>query len=214
MVPDFLTHYHLRNATPFQTISDLTHDEWVDLHEGLATKHREDSSYNRKFGVKYRSVRLEAESILRTKFIEKGGIVTRENPHYLCLGVSNWWKNFCDHSEVRIPLGDIDPKSLSFTYPDSFTSMGVLKRFGIKHKTMPYHGEVFFLHELKDVIAEYGLPLDPDVEDFTEYQNDDLEIYIEAQVWSDTPISAYKTALANKTLHPTSDHVSAFQTFS
>lgn len=191
MLPSFLTHYHLQDVRPFKSISDLSYDEWAEVCKELATRRETDSTYNRRFGLKYREVRLEAEQILREKFIAKGGEISRQNPHYFCLGISNWWKNFCNHSEVRLPLDNIDPKTISFTYPDSFTSMGILGRFGIEHEKKPYHGEVYLLDELEDVIREFGMPADPEMANFSEYHKGDLEIYVEAQLWTDEPISSY-----------------------
>ena len=196
MTPTFITHYHLNDLAPFQSISDLNDEEWTRLCKKLANRRETDSSYNRRFGHSYRSVRLEAEAMLREKFQLKGGIITKSNPVYFCLGVSKWWKDFCDHDEIRIPLDDIDLQSISFTYPDSFTSMGILKRFGISHEKKPYHGEVFFLHELEDVVNEFGMPDDITLLDYSEYHKENLEIYIEAQLWTDVPIN--KTKMQNK----------------
>ena len=196
MIPQFITHYHLYDLAPFKSISDLSDEEWVILCKDLANRREADSSYNRRFGHSYRSVRLEVEAMLREKFELKGGIITKLNPSYFCLGVSNWWKHFCNHDEIRIPLDDIEAKSISFTYPDSFTSMGILKRFGISHEKKPYHGEVFFLHELEDVVNEFGMPDDIPLLDYSEYHKENLEIYIEAQLWTDVPIN--KTKMQNK----------------
>ena len=204
MIPRFLTHYHLSDVNPFQSISELNDDEWKALCKDLASRRKSDSSYNRRFGYSYRAIRLEVEEMLKDKFESKGGVATRSAPHYFCLGVSNWWKNFCDHTELRVALDEIDPRTISFTYPDSFTSMGILGRFGISHEKKPYHGKVYFLDEIEDVIREFGMPDDKPLEDYTDYHKENLEIYIEAQLWTDPPVfSSVSNNKANKSLHPT-----------
>lgn len=192
MIPRFLTHYHLRGAEPFRSISELGEEEWHTVYDAFRKRQETDTTYNRRFGPTYRTVRLEVEAILRTRFEAKGGITSRSAPHYFCLGANHWWKNFCDHDEIRIPLDEIDPRTVSFTYPDSFTSMGILDRFDLRHEKKPYHGEVFFLDELDDVIREFGMPVDRKTSDYTAYHKEDLELYIEAQLWTDDPIVKYK----------------------
>ena len=163
-------------------------DEWVALAQILKEKQESDVTYNRRFGLSYRSVRLDAERELKSRFEAKGGKPERKAPHYFCLGASEWWKGFCQHDEIRVDLDSIDPSMVSFTYPDSFTSMGFLKRFGIQHESKPYHGQVFTMSEIGDVISEFGLPENNFRTDYKSYHKEELELYIEAQLWSDRPI--------------------------
>ncbi len=186
--PTFLTHYFLQGSKPFLNISELDDHEWAELAQILKEKHESDETYNRRFGLGYRAVRLDAEKELRKRFEAKGGKPERQAPHYFCLGASAWWKGFCQHDEIRIDLRGIDSSLISFTYPDSFTSMGVLKRFNIPYESKPYHGQVFTLSEIKDVISEFGLPGEGFQTDYKSYHKEELELYVEAQLWSDKPI--------------------------
>lgn len=188
MIPPYISHYYVRGSKPFQTISELDDDAWQKLCVELEERRLNDPSYNRRFGPRYRSVRLEAEEKLRACFRAKGGLIQRKAPIYFCLGSSNWWWGFCDHREVRINLQNVDPRTISFTYPDSFTSMGMLERFGIRHEPRPYHGQVFTLDEIQEVVNEYGMPGGASLSGYTEYHQEGLEIYIEAQLWSDEPL--------------------------
>ena len=66
-------------------------------------------------------------------------------------------------------------------------------RFGVSNDPNPYHGRVFQLHELNDVITEFGLPA-PDWNDGHEDRRtwpDDT--YIEIQLWTDEPIVDFLT---------------------
>jgi hypothetical protein len=177
-------------------------ESWQELCRELADKRATDSTYNRRFGPRYRGVRLEVEQELRSRFQSIGGRIERVAPIYFCLGSSAWWRGFCDHEEIRIDLSEVDPRTISFTYPDSFTSLGMLARFGISHEAKPYHGKVFSLEQIGDVVREFGIPTGVSTSGYREYHKEDLEIYIEAQLWSEEPIKTIKEK-ANKPHHPT-----------
>lgn len=187
MTPNFLTHYYLPDSKPFLSISELSETEWAILCENFKERLDSDDTYNRRFGLGYQGVRWEVENELREKFITKGGQPTRKYPYYLCLGECDWWKHFCQHDEVIIPIKDIDPKTISFTYPDSFTSLGFLARFGIKHEVKPYHGEVFTLQEMRNIVNKFGMPRNQHKINYKSYHKEELELYVEAQLWSETP---------------------------
>lgn len=121
MMPSYITHYFVRGTEPFRSISELDDASWEKLCHELAERHSTDPTYHRRFGPRYHGVRLEAEAELHSRFLEIGGRVEREVPIYFCLGSSEWWAGFCDHEEIRIDLSDIDPRVISFTYPDSLT---------------------------------------------------------------------------------------------
>ena len=199
-MPNFITHYFVRGTEPFRSISELDGASWLRLCKDLADRRAKDPSYNRRFGRQYRSVRLDAEAELRSRFLEIGGRIEREAPVYFCLGASDWWAGFCDHEEIRIELSDIDPQTISFTYPDSLTPMGMLKRFGLVHEAKPYHGKVFRLDQIEAVIREFGFPSGSSPSRYKEYHKEDLEVYIEAQLWSGEPIRMLREKRANRAL--------------
>jgi hypothetical protein len=203
MMPTYITHYFVRGFEPFRSISDLDDASWQRLCGVLADRRAKDPTYHRRFGPRYRGVRLEAEEELRSRFKLIGGRVERTAPIYFCLGSSEWWRGFCDHDEIRIELSDVDPETISFTYPDSLTSMGMLARFGIHHEAKPYHGKVFGLEQIGEVVREFGIPTGVSPSGYREYHKEGLEIYIEAQLWSDKPIKSLKKRAANQTSEPT-----------
>lgn len=188
MVPSYITHYFVRGSEPFRSISELDDASWEKLRRELAARRETDPTYHRRFGKRYRGIRLEAESELRSRVRAAGVRIEREIPIYFCLGSSEWWAKFCDHEEIRIELDKIDPRTISFTYPDSLTSLGMLQRIGLNHETRPYHGQVFRLDQIDSVIREFGFPSGSSPSGYREYHKEDLETYIEAQLWSDEPI--------------------------
>jgi len=85
-------------------------------------------------------------------------------PHYFILGSSEWYRGLSnDMEEIRLPLSSLPATVTSFTYPDSFTAMGFGADFGIPYEPRDYHGKVFLLDELDEVIGKHGLPSDEPV---------------------------------------------------
>jgi hypothetical protein len=54
----------------------------------------------------------------------------------------------------------------------------------------PYHGQVFRLAQLRDVVTMYGLPTDKPEALYDGYAYRRFEKCIEVQVWSDEPIGS------------------------
>ncbi len=88
---------------------------------------------------------------------------------------------------VQLSLEDLPAKSTSITYPDSVVSMGIGVEYGLPDSPRPYHGQVFFLDELPDLVAEFGLP-DDGTGDYDGYAFREFEKFIEIQLWIDDPI--------------------------
>lgn len=108
-------------------------------------------------------------------------------PHYFALGESPWFRGlYRDAREVRIQLGDLPSDQISFTYPDSITSMGLLPHYGIEVERRPYHYRVFRVEDLPDVVAEYGLPVGAAPSSYDGHQRDTgFDHYIEVQMWAE-----------------------------
>lgn len=184
-VPDFITHYHLPDRDPFMNLSELDEDQLPDVLADLAQITAAGRS-QRRFGPRYMRLRQATERLLRERFIERGGQPSRHSPHYFVLGESPWFRGlYRDAAEVRAPLAGLPSDQVSFTYPDSVTSMGLLADFGIELPVRPHHRTVYRIEELHDVVARYGLPDDHEPDSYDGHQFEDFEHYIEVQVWSD-----------------------------
>jgi hypothetical protein len=121
-------------------------------------------------------------------------------PHYFCLGECPWFRGLSpDMRALAVPLSALPDRVTSFTYPDSLVSMGFGPQFGLPDAPRPYHGRAFRMTELPGVVEEFGLPtVDRDVE-YVDYWRRPLEVFIEVQVWSDTPLQPYLTSDAAST---------------
>ena len=189
-VPDFITHYHLAGRRPFLNLSDLDEAGLDSALSALRTP-AESVVSERRFGPHYMKLRRATEDLLRTRFIERGGRPTRRSPHYFVLGESAWFGGlYRDAAEVRVRLSDLPTEQVSVTYPDSVTSMGLLPEFGINVSPRAYHGTVYRLEELGDLIDRYGLPRGAEPDTYEGHQFDDFEHYVEVQVWSDDALGA------------------------
>jgi hypothetical protein len=134
-------------------------------------------------------LRRATEAVLRDRFTERGGRPERTSPHYFVLGESAWFAGlYGDAGVVHLPLEGIDTEQLSFTYPDSMTSMGLSQDFGMPVTPRPYHGTVYRIEELADVLRLNGYPRPPRPDSYDRHQFLEFEHYIEVQLWSDDPV--------------------------
>ena len=177
MYPTFITHYYEASQGPFRSLSDLSVDEAEVILQGIR---RAGAIFASKRSTDYLAIRQSLEGQIRQLFIEKGGQPKTLRPNYFILGSCDWVKSwYREGREVNIPLEAVDPKTISFTYGDSFPAM--------RYKDgKPYRGQVYILEELSLIIKVYGLP--------QEWNCDGQfgpERYIEAQVWDDEPVKAY-----------------------
>jgi hypothetical protein len=178
MTPTFITHYFLSAKEPFLSLSELPGGGQNLIFKEMLNLHKKDGTYKRRYGTGYIDTRLKTESLLKQKFIARGGKPKDPFPVYFVLGESLWFKNLnTNHNEVKFDLLDLSQEIISFTYPDSFISMN--------NPTKPYHNQVFLKSEINEVIEKYGLPPDDVRNRYDQYWLDDdgFEKYVEVQVW-------------------------------
>ena len=181
-VPDRLFYYYESTRPPFLSISELNRSDFSHLMEEFSkndtVESRFDEAWKRDF---YLDFRPYTESVIRERFIQKGGRPKLTKPRYLALGRCDWFLDWYKNPAfLDIPLSDIPEDQVSFTYPDSMMSLLIAEdRFEPFRKfKQPYHGQVYRLDELPALIDEFGLP-DPEDPINQEYGNR----LIEAQVW-------------------------------
>ncbi len=184
-IPTFLTHYHRPDRRPFLNLSELDEATLEQvLGELNTTSHSGESE--RRFGPRYMQLRHETEAVLRDRFTERGGRPERMSPHYFVLGESEWFDGlYRDAVAIQLPLAGINSEQISFTYPDSMTSMGLSQDFGIPVTPRPHHGNVCRIEELPAVIRMHGYPRPRRPDSYDRHQFMEFEHYIEVQLWSD-----------------------------
>lgn len=130
---------------------------------------------------RYMFYRRMIERRIRTMFIDKGGKPVRQTPHYLIIGECDWCRSWYKEPRfIRIPIEEVDLETVSFTYGDSFPT------FDPTHgDTSEYRQNVCNYDGIREIIRKYGWPNVPCQEDVPYW----IPRYVEAQVWSDIPLS-------------------------
>jgi len=181
---DIITHYHLPDRKPFLSLSDLKGDINDPIFQEILNRHKVDSKYNRRYGIEYLNTRSTIESKLRNCFIKRSGKPTRKYPLYFVLGESKWFEHLNDdHIKIQIPIASLPQNKVSITFPDSYVAMTA--------KDKSFYEKVFFLHELEELIHNYGEPCDEVPKTYNKYWEGDFELYYEVQVWDDKIIEPY-----------------------
>jgi hypothetical protein len=184
IIPDFLSHYYEAANGPFRNLSDLPLEEAEQRQDQLRTA---GVSFAGRRAADYLTIRKMLEEQVRQEFIARGGKPQRLRPHYMILGACPWVQSwYQDGRELRIPLANFDPSSVSFTYGDTFPAM----RY---EDGKPYRKQVYTLADLPAVVSEYGLP-----QEWTCTGTLGPDRYIEAQVWDDLPLKPFLTGPAGR----------------
>jgi hypothetical protein len=140
------------------------------------------ASGRRTIKANYLQRRLATEQWLIAESKRKLGAVPLPRPIYFFLGDFADGQDRSRPRSLVMPLAAFSPEMLTFTYGDSMASFpGAAKP---DHLTKDYHGMVFSLDEMMDVVMRFGLPGD-------RWKTDPSMLYakfIEVQVWDDTPI--------------------------
>lgn len=190
-LPGLVTHYYLAGRRPFLSLSELGDAELAAVLADLGALRRAGKQH-RPFGPRYMDLRRRTEARLRELFVAVGGQPERQVPHYFVLGNSPWYEGLAEKMEcVQLPLSVLPPGQTSITYPDSFAAMEAGTSSGPGQEPRPYHGRVFLLDELSGLVERFGLPdpsWDGQYQSWTTWR---AEAYIEVQLWSDEPVSAY-----------------------
>jgi hypothetical protein len=190
---DHLIHVYKRGAEPFRSLSALSDAEALDIMKDL---YMEGSVFWERFKdpAFYLQARRQVEQWLRQEFIAKGGAPREAYPIYMVLGRSKWLLTAVDEVtrattvEIEVPLSLFGEGDISFTYPDSMVTSLLAYQKNPEHYLPDYHGKVFTLAEIRDIIETKGLPGDSWGNNIPSH----LANYIEAQVWDHRPLLAYK----------------------
>lgn len=176
----FLYHYFDKTFGPFKNLSDLSIDDANRVLKEIAVT--KPNAQCAKRNLEYMQARLYYENILRNEFTRKGGLISRQVPHYMvvehCQWLSTWYEN---SSYIRIPIEEFDLRTLSFTYGDSHPTFSDRVNDGKE-----YRKKLYTYDEILEIIKKYGLP--------QEWNGDGKygpERYIEVHVWSDDVIGKY-----------------------
>jgi hypothetical protein len=134
----------------------------------------------------YLYLRKQVERQLRNEFLLKGGRPKEEYPIYMVLGRPKWTQTSEDAmtvmttDEILVPLKIFSAEDISFTYPDSMVSAIIMKEKNPDYYEPEYHGKVFTLKEIREIIEKKGMPGEGWLTNMPKH----YAHYIEAQAWN------------------------------
>jgi len=186
-IPDFICHYYEYERGPLQSVSTLETEMARGIIKQIALQ---DEGFSKHRPAAYIDWRIDVENWLREGFEKKGGRPKRKHPHYFTLGPCDWLLSWYKNGKVlHKELKDIDSLQISITYPDSMVSYQLHQYYLLKnnphfkeHEHREYHGKVFLLNELEQLISDYGIPKGA-LKDGKPVSP--FEMYIEVQVWDE-----------------------------
>jgi hypothetical protein len=178
-LPPVITHNYHPERGMFRNVCDLPAD---DAGRIITAIRRSGFGY---FRDDYLERRLQVETWLMSERMRKLGDTPLRRPIYCFLGnMADGWDRSRPAS-VILPLADFDARALTFTFPDSMRSYPRPRDRG--YRARPYHGQVFTLDEIREVVHRHGFP-DPELPK-KDRQTEDA--FIEVQVWDDGPLQRY-----------------------
>lgn len=108
----------------------------------------------------YLKQRREAESWVRKEFIRKGGQPVSVYPHYFVVERARWIEAGYNEESLALqfPVSAFQPEQISFTYTDSMISYWLKNQTNKVFYRPEYHGQVFVLSEISQIIDAFGVP--------------------------------------------------------
>lgn len=183
-IPQVLTHNYNPEGPFLANLCDLPDDQ------AEAVLNRIRGSGKRSIKANYLRRRRETETWLIRERQRLLGGTPLSRPLYFFLG------NFADGLDasrpgsIVIPLDAFPTDVLTFTYPDSMTSFSLGMGGNAASQRQPFHGQVFTLVGIENVIAAHGLPERQSLSDSIGKSDG----YIETQIWDKRPILSFLSA--------------------
>ena len=135
--------------------------------------------------------RHETEAWLLAQRREKLGAPRLEHPIYFFLGDMTDGRDSSRPLSICMPLAAFSDDMLTFTYPDSMASLPIATQAKNRHLRRSYHGQVFTMGEVQDLVRRFGMPRR---DDFVAFGHADR--FIEVQVWDERPLRPFLHRLA------------------
>ena len=174
-LPTVITHNFHPERGAFHNVCGLPRE---DAERIVASIRHGGHSYLKE---NYLARRLHTENWLIAERARKIGETPLARPIYFFLGdMADGWDRSRPASAV-LPLALFDPRTITFTFPDSMASCPHIRPASPSDKS--WHGHVFTLAEITQVVARYGFP-DPTLS----RDRRGPDAFIEVQVWDDRPL--------------------------
>ncbi|MDL2403709.1 hypothetical protein [Rhizobium mayense] len=189
LIPDEVTHNYNPESPFLANICDLEHEEAEKVLQSIRNTGR------RTIKTNYLNRRLEVEDWLIRERHRLLGHTPRMRPVYFFLGNFADGKDRSRPNSLVMPLNAFPEGTITFTIPDSMASLPIAKHHKYELERQPYHGQVFSLEEIRDVVAKFGMPN----ESWAADPRKRFDRFVEVQVWDDRPIIEYLGLSASST---------------
>lgn len=179
-MPTIITHNYEPARGALRNICSLPRRE----AEAILSKMR--ASSHLRIKPDYLDRRLRTERWLLAERRRKLGEPHLARPVYFFLGDFADGQDPLRPASLVLPLAALPPDAVTFTYPDSMASLPLGRDRKHAADRRPYHGHVFTLAEITEVVRRYGMPgpsgkaEDPRA----------VDRFIEVQVWDGLPLKA------------------------
>lgn len=168
-----LVHYCHPDCEPLQNILRLPEREAFTLAARLAAAHPETTAFYRFADFhNYYPRRMEADRLLRTAFLARGGQPVQEHPLSFVLEGSDYLDTWFGQGKVlQLPLRNVPEEQISFTLGDSLSTLERSGAFAL-----------LTMADLRSRIAAHPEGTSGFLRDTRRQHH-----YIEAQLWDDAP---------------------------
>lgn len=179
LLPSVITHTYDPARGPFRNILTLAYDEAERILEDIRQME------HRKYKPNYLQRRIATEEWLYTERTRKLGKPQLRHPIYFFLG-EFYGTDMARPASIRIPLIEFSHQAITFTFPDSMTSLPLATLIEHQQDCQPYHGQVFTLDEIESVVSKYGMPGSA-----IDGAKSRYDTFIEVQIWDENPLRKY-----------------------
>lgn len=180
-LPDVITHNYDPDRGRFRNLCNLMDSEAEEVLAAI------NASGRRTVKPSYLIRRRRTEAWLLSERTRKLGVPPLRHPIYFFLGNMADGADPSRPASVVLPLAAFADDMLTFTYPDSMASLPLGARADLTHEGRPYHGRVFTLAEIRDVISAFGMPVRTELG----ASIGGHDRFVEVQLWDDAPLRAY-----------------------
>ncbi len=189
-LPDVVTHNYDPDHGPFRNLCSLPDRLAEEILAAIQASGRGTIKPN------YLSRRRRTEAWLLSERTRKLGVPPLRHPIYFFLGDMADGADPSRPESLVLPLAAFADDMLTFTYPDSMASLPLGTRADHAGERKPYHGQVFTLDEIRDVVSICGMPLRMGFG----ASASGPDRFIEVQVWDDRPLQALLNQPVNQSI--------------
>ena len=178
VIPDVITHNYDPARGCLRNLCDLPPKDAERVLDDIR------ASGKRSIKPSYLQRRLRTEAWLIEQRTGKLGYTPLARPVYFFLGDFSDGLDPSRPNSLVMPLAALPENVLTFTYPDSMASLPLATKEEHRPERRPYHGQVFTLPEIIDVVERFGFSQ-------ADHTMNQFDRFIEVQLWDLHPVQEW-----------------------